>query len=90
VQVVARPLPGAVQFSVADDGPGIDAGRQEQLFEPLQSGEPGGTGLGLAVARAIVRAHGGDLWLDSGTPGGTVFACRLPARVHRGEGEVVP
>lgn len=50
-----------VAIEVVDDGPGVDPALAPHLFEPFRSAKPGGTGLGLAVSRAIARAHGGEL-----------------------------
>jgi two-component system osmolarity sensor histidine kinase EnvZ len=66
----------SVQVMVDDDGPGIPAEQREALFRPFASGAAGGTGLGLTIARDIVRAHGGDIMLEDSPLGG------LRARVH--------
>jgi two-component system osmolarity sensor histidine kinase EnvZ len=52
-----------VQVTVDDDGPGIPPDRRESVFRAFESGAAGGTGLGLTIARDIVRAHGGDILL---------------------------
>jgi len=70
---------------VEDSGPGIPAERRDRLFEPFFTTKPRGTGLGLAVSRAIARAHGGEL-AEVGTPGGGArFTLRLPG-APAGEG----
>jgi signal transduction histidine kinase len=71
--------PGGVEVSVADSGPGLDPEVRPRLFEPFFTTKPKGTGLGLAVSRAIARAHGGDLAADAGAGGGARFALRLPS-----------
>ncbi|HEU4538731.1 MAG TPA: HAMP domain-containing sensor histidine kinase, partial [Polyangiaceae bacterium] len=53
---------------VDDRGPGVPEAQRDTLFEPFFTTKPGGTGLGLALSRAIARAHGGDLTYDR--PGG--------------------
>jgi len=63
---------------VSDTGPGIAPGLRDQLFEPLFTTKESGTGLGLAVSRAIVRAHGGDIDVWNGDQGGAVFLLHLP------------
>ncbi|HEX7638039.1 MAG TPA: ATP-binding protein, partial [Burkholderiaceae bacterium] len=63
-----------------DSGPGLPAGLAERLFEPFVSGREGGVGLGLAVARQIVVAHGGDIEAGTGELGGASFSLRLPRR----------
>jgi two-component system sensor histidine kinase KdpD len=74
-----------VQFAVADDGPGIPPEEQARVFDRFvrresqsTEGEPGATGLGLALAREVVRAHRGAIWVDSGPGPGTVFSFTLP------------
>jgi NtrC-family two-component system sensor histidine kinase KinB len=79
VVVNADALPDFVQISVADDGPGIPVADQERIFEPfLGEGSRESIGLGLAITREIVRAHGGDVWVDSGPGPGSVFSFNLP------------
>jgi signal transduction histidine kinase len=69
---------GEVLIAVADTGRGIAAEDRGRVFEPFFSKKPGGTGLGLTIARRIVDAHGGHIDLDS-TPGqGTRFTIALP------------
>jgi signal transduction histidine kinase len=63
---------------VADDGPGIPPDLVGRLFEPLVTARPGGTGLGLALARRIVAAHGGSIALVQARPGSTTFRIELP------------
>ena len=73
VTVRARPLGGEVEVEVADDGEGIPAGAADRVFEPFYRGDPSrgedGAGLGLAIAKAIVEAHGGRIWLEDAAPG---------------------
>ncbi len=77
-----------LHFAVADSGPGIAAHDLPHLFTPLYRGETsrnrrtGGAGLGLAIARRILRAHGGDLTAANGPTGGAVFTGTLPATAH--------
>jgi signal transduction histidine kinase len=73
-----------VSFTVADTGPGIPARDLPHLFEPLYRGEAsrnpetGGVGLGLTIARRILRAHGGDLVAANRPGGGAEFTAWLP------------
>ncbi len=67
-----------VQVTVDDDGPGIPPDRRESVFRPFESGAAGGTGLGLTIARDIVRAHGGDILLEQSPLGGLRARIRLP------------
>ena len=75
---------GEVVVSFADRGPGIPAGRRERVFAPFyrleesRSRETGGTGLGLAVVRSIVRRHGGDIALEDRPGGGLIVRVMLP------------
>jgi two-component system osmolarity sensor histidine kinase EnvZ len=68
----------SVQVTVDDDGPGIPPDRRESVFRPFESGASGGTGLGLTIARDIVRAHGGDIVLEESPMGGLRARIRLP------------
>ncbi len=68
----------SVQVMVDDDGPGIPVGRRESVFKPFESDASGGTGLGLTIARDIVRAHGGDIVLEDSPLGGLRARVRLP------------
>jgi signal transduction histidine kinase len=69
---------GATRLSIADNGPGLPQKVQDNLFKPFTgAGRRGGTGLGLTIARDLIRAHGGDLVLAQTGPAGTVFAMEL-------------
>lgn len=71
-----------IVVTLADDGPGLPPRARDNLFEPFAgSARAGGVGLGLAIAREIARAHGGDLRLVSSTARGTLFALELPATI---------
>lgn len=67
-----------VLVTVDDDGPGIPTDRRESVFRPFESGSSGGTGLGLTIARDIVRAHGGEIVLEDSPLGGLRARIRLP------------
>jgi signal transduction histidine kinase len=68
-----------VLIEVRNEGAPIAAELLPQLFEPFRSGRAGGAGLGLGlfIAREIVRAHGGEISVASG-PSSTAFTIRLP------------
>jgi len=74
-----------VRIIVDDDGPGIPTPDLERVFEPFvrlensRSRETGGAGLGLAIARSIFRAHGGDVTLRNRAEGGLRAVTSLPA-----------
>ena len=78
VHVSVEPWERSVQVVVDDDGPGIAPNRRESVFRPFESGALGGTGLGLTIARDIVRAHGGDIVLEDSPLGGLRARMRLP------------
>ncbi len=67
-----------VEIVVDDDGPGIPVDRRESVFRPFASSAAGGTGLGLTIARDIVRAHGGDITLEESPLGGLRASIVLP------------
>ena len=70
----------AVEILVCDEGKGIEAGDTERIFEPFVTTKPTGMGLGLAVCRTIVAAHGGRLSAHSNAGGrGATFSIVLPA-----------
>ncbi len=78
-----------LRIVVADNGPGLPPAELEKVFEPFyrlegsRSRDSGGVGLGLAIARSIVRAHGGDLSLRNRTAGGLEAVLSLPRRQQR-------
>lgn len=78
VRLSIEPQERGVQVIVDDDGPGIAPERRESVFRPFESGALGGTGLGLTIARDIVRAHGGDIVLGDSPLGGLRARMRLP------------
>jgi signal transduction histidine kinase len=83
-RVALLPADDRLVVRIDDDGPGIPEERQEAVFKPFvrleesRSRETGGTGLGLTVARSVVRAHGGDIALRNRPEGGLRVEARLP------------
>lgn len=79
-----NPLHSEVVLAVEDQGPGLDAEAAQRVFEPFTRGSAarsthrGGSGLGLAVVRAIAQAHGGDVRCRAGVPTGSCFEMRWP------------
>jgi signal transduction histidine kinase len=63
---------------VQDTGSGIPAERLGQIFEPLYTTKPGGTGLGLYIVQEIVAAHDGQITVESVAGQGTTFTLTLP------------
>lgn len=70
-----------VTIRVGDDGPGIAAEIQDKIFEPFFTTRSGGTGLGLAVVRAVVQGHRGDIRVVSAPGQGACFAISLPRQL---------
>jgi K+-sensing histidine kinase KdpD len=81
VEVGACRADQAVEVWVRDEGPGIDLGQQAELFEPFRSG-PGSesSGIGLAICKAIVEAHGGHIDVGNDPEGGARFHFTVPVR----------
>jgi len=80
LRVAARREDGGVGIEVADEGPGLQPGDEERVFEKFYRGSSGarGFGLGLAICRAIVTAHGGRIWAENRAPRGVAFRFTLP------------
>jgi signal transduction histidine kinase len=67
---------GRLEITIADSGPGVTAANASRIFEPFETTRAAGMGMGLAISRAIVEAHGGRLWAEPGNRG--VFRLQLP------------
>jgi two-component system sensor histidine kinase KdpD len=81
VDIVATATDQAVTVEVADRGPGVPAGQEEKIFEKFHRGQGidgRGAGLGLAICRGIVRAHGGRIWAQNLPGRGVAFLFTLP------------
>jgi two-component system sensor histidine kinase KdpD len=83
VEISACAEDGQVTVEVADRGPGLAAGEEEHVFEKFYRGRTAGAGrrgagLGLAICRAIVAAHGGRIWAANRPEGGASFCFTLP------------
>ena len=76
--VRSRAQDGAVEVELSDTGRGMSGQVQEHIFEPFFSTKERGTGLGLAVSRQIIQAHGGSIRCTSAAGEGTTFSIRLP------------
>jgi signal transduction histidine kinase len=64
---------------VRDSGPGIDPEHLDRVFDAFYTTKSSGTGMGLAICRSIIDAHGGKLWAEANEPRGAVFQFTLPA-----------
>jgi len=79
IAITVRRLDGdRLRFCVRDSGPGVVADMRDRLFDSFATSKPEGMGLGLAISRTLVEAHGGELWLDNMRP--TRFCFTLPIK----------
>jgi signal transduction histidine kinase len=91
VRVAAERRGDRLILTVADNGPGLPPRARDHLFQPFAgSARAGGVGLGLAIAREVARAHGGDLRLLASTGEGSVFAIDLPFTPPPGGARLAP
>jgi two-component system sensor histidine kinase KdpD len=83
IRVTARVAPGSadrIEIAVSDEGPGIPHNERDRVFEMFsQNGRGGGAGLGLAIAKAFVEAHGGLIWVDPNAVIGARIIFTVPA-----------
>jgi two-component system osmolarity sensor histidine kinase EnvZ len=84
IELRAKRRERSVKILIDDDGPGIPSGLREDVFKPFfrldasRNSSTGGVGLGLTIARDVVRAHGGDIWLEDAPLGGLRVRIKLP------------
>ena len=76
--IITRREGGAVLVSVSDTGVGIPAAQMEHIFDAFVTTKAGGTGMGLAISRTIIEAHGGLLWATVNPGRGATFSFTLP------------
>ena len=67
-----------VVIAVRDSGPGIDPQSLDRLFDAFYTTKPHGLGMGLAISRSIIDAHGGRLWATANVPHGAVLQFTVP------------
>jgi two-component system sensor histidine kinase KdpD len=83
IHIEAHNDPPVASFSIRDHGQGIKPGERERIFERYHRGSAGrrsstGTGMGLAIAKAIVESHGGKIWAENDEEGGARFTIMIP------------
>jgi signal transduction histidine kinase len=82
IRITGRVVPDSrdlVEIAVADDGPGIAPAERERVFEMFsQNGRGGRAGLGLAIAKAFIEAHGGLIWIDPEVDHGARIVFTVP------------
>jgi PAS domain S-box-containing protein len=87
VTVRAGPAGATVEVTVSDTGRGIPEDQLSRVFEPFFTSKPNGLGMGLAISRSIIEAHGGRLWAENNPAGGGTFHFTLPAAGGAGGGK---
>jgi PAS domain S-box-containing protein len=78
IVVKTTALANMAQVTVQDSGPGLEAEKAHRIFDPFFTTKPHGMGLGLAISRALIEAHGGRLWTDGKKAPGATFHFTLP------------
>ncbi len=78
LMITTEPVPDGLLVAVSDCGAGIDAEQAEQIFKPFHTTKSNGLGMGLAIGRSIIEAHGGKLWAEPNPRGGATFKFSLP------------
>jgi two-component system, OmpR family, sensor histidine kinase KdpD len=72
-------MPGAIELSVTDRGPGVDPARRDEIFSLFaRRADDAGAGLGLTIAKSFVEAHGQRIWVEDAPGGGAKFCVTLP------------
>lgn len=81
IRITAGTVGAGCELRIHDEGPGISAEARDHLFEPFFTTKHRGTGLGLATAKRILEAHGGELTLETAASGGTIAVVWVPKRL---------
>ena len=74
---------GSLLISVSDTGVGLPPENANLIFNAFYTTKPLGTGMGLAISRSIIEAHGGRLWATANAERGATFHFTIPAEVHQ-------
>jgi signal transduction histidine kinase len=81
IRIQMRDADPSLAISVEDDGPGVPEAIRGRMFEPFVTyGKKDGTGLGMAISKATMDAHGGQIWLESETKRGAIFHLLVPKK----------
>jgi two-component system sensor histidine kinase KdpD len=86
IEVTASVKDGAILIEIADRGPGIPQGEERRIFDKFYQLHPereGGVGLGLTICRGIIESHGGRIWVEARSGGGSIFRFTLPAEKNQ-------
>ncbi len=81
IDLTIRAMVGQTLIAITDNGPGIPTANSDDIFRPFFTTKEQGTGVGLALARQILRGHSGDMTLASSAPGSTRFESIIPSMV---------
>ena len=73
-----------IEVAVSDSGPGIPAETISRIFEPFFTTNANGMGMGLAISRTIIEAHGAKIWAENNSTGGATFYFALPTAAGGG------
>jgi two-component system, LuxR family, sensor kinase FixL len=83
IQITAhRQASNLIRVCVSDNGPGVADDMIERLFDSFATSKPEGMGLGLAISRTLVQAHGGELWLENTRPAQFCFTLPIAGTYH--------